>query len=76
MLLILNLVKPNEKGGNAMASQILVTSNSEDRLNQMIPYIEKIATRAVVVCAYNLSLIFLYGRFCVDATGFQPARNP
>ena len=26
-----------------MASQILVTSNSEDRLNQMIPYIEKIA---------------------------------
>jgi hypothetical protein len=39
----LNLVKPNEKGGNAMASQILVTSNSEERLNQMIPYIEKIA---------------------------------
>jgi hypothetical protein len=39
----LNLVKPNEKGGNAMASQILVTSNSEDRLNPIIPYIEKIA---------------------------------
>ena len=41
MLLILNLVKPNEKGGNAMASQILVTSNSEDRLNPMIPTSKK-----------------------------------
>jgi hypothetical protein len=59
----LNLVKPNEKGGKAMASQILVTSNSEDRLNPMIPYMEKIAQpgRWWFAVAIFLSFFFMVG---------------
>jgi len=59
----LNLAKPNEKGGNTMASQVLVTSNSEDRLNPMIPYIEKIAQpgRWWFAVAIFLSFFFMVG---------------
>ena len=46
-----------------MASQILVTSNSEDRLNQTIPYIEKIAQpgRWWFAIAIFLSFFFMVG---------------
>jgi hypothetical protein len=58
----LNSVKP-EKGGDAMASQILVTSNSEDQLNQMIPYIGKIARPGQwwFAIAIFLSFFFMVG---------------
>ena len=46
-----------------MASQILVTSNSEDRLSQMIPYIESIARpgRWWFAVAIFLSFFFMVG---------------
>jgi hypothetical protein len=47
-------VKPNKKRKKLMGPQILVALKSEDRLSQMIPYIEKIAQP-------GMKVVFLIG---------------
>ena len=60
-----------------MASQILVTSNSEDRLNPMIPYIEKIAQpgRWWFALAIFLSFFFMLG-FALTRPDFNRQETP
>ena len=52
--LLLEFGEGAQKEGKAMASQILVALKSEDRLSQMIPYIEEIAQP-------GMKIVFLIG---------------